>query len=99
MNNTNFYDFMTVEDLREIIKDLPDDMQIVIPVIDENDCNYIYGFRKVRVAGVLQCESEQEREVFCMNSAMDGKNLTHQIEESGVDPDVTVRDILYGPNT
>ena len=35
MDNTNYYDYMTVKDLRDIIGELPDDMKIVIPVVDE----------------------------------------------------------------
>ena len=32
---------MTTADLKEIIKDLPNDMPVIIPVVDENDCNRV----------------------------------------------------------
>ena len=32
---------MTIADLKEIIKDLPNDMPVIIPVVDENDCNRV----------------------------------------------------------
>lgn len=94
MNNTNYYDYMTVKDLSEILKELPEDMKIVIPVVDEEDVNYILGFRKVRTAGVLRCETEQDTEVFCVNGAADGRDLLEQVYFSG--KDVSVSKILYG---
>lgn len=69
-------------------------MKIVIPVVDEGDVNHIFGFRKVRTAGVLRCESEQETEVFCMNGATAGQDLDDQVRSSGKDVD-TVK-VLYG---
>lgn len=88
-------DSMRVKDLKSIINDLPDDMLIVIPVVDEDDVNHIYGFRKVRVAGVLVCEGEDDREVFCLNGATDEKDISDQIHNSG--RDVGVKSVLYGP--
>ena len=49
---------LRVKDLRIILEGLPDDMLIIIPVVDENDVNHIYGFRKVRTAGILEDEYE-----------------------------------------
>ena len=49
----NEYQNMHVKDLKKILNELPDDMPIIIPVIDEDDANYIYGFRYVRTAGRL----------------------------------------------
>lgn len=94
MDNTNYYDFMTVSDLRDIISELPDDMKIVIPVIHEDDENRILGFRKVRTAGILHCEWEQESEVLCINSARGDKDLADQVHFSGRDVDVV--NVLYG---
>jgi hypothetical protein len=92
--NTNYYDYMTVKELSDILSKLPDDMKIVIPVIDEEDVNYILGFRKIRTAGVLRCESEQDNEVLCINGATDGYDIDDQIRFSGKEVDV-VR-VLYG---
>ena len=95
----NCNDFMRVGELKEILKNLPDDMLIVIPVVDEDNVNSIYGFRKVRTAGILTCEyeCEDEREVFCLNGTMDGMDLADQVYFSGRDVDVTK--VLYGEST
>lgn len=94
MNNSNYYDFMTVADLKSIINDLPDEMLVVIPVVDEDDVNYILGFRKVRTAGILKCEIEECSEVLCLNGAADGKDILDQVHYSGCDVGVTK--LLYG---
>ena len=88
------HDFMTVKDLSGILSELPDDMKIVIPVVDELDVNHIYGFRKVRTAGILRCESEQDVNVFCINGTVNDQDLADQVRSSGKDVDA-VR-ILYG---
>ncbi len=90
---TKFND-MQVKDLKEILSKLPDDMLIVIPVVDEDDVNQIYGFRKIRTAGILESNSEQEREVFCLNGAADGQDIADQVYFSR--RDVGVKEILYG---
>lgn len=85
---------MRVKDLKWILSKLPDDMAIVIPVIDEYDANRIYGFRKVRTAGVLISEGEEDREVLCLNAAADGHDIADQVYFSG--RDVGVEKILFG---
>ena len=94
MNNSNYYDFMRVSNLKNIICDLPDEMLVVIPVVNEDDVNLIFGFRKVRTAGILGCQTESEKEVLCLNWAVDGKDIADQIHFS--DKDVDVLKILYG---
>lgn len=94
MNETNYYDFMTIGELKEIIKDLDDEMLMVIPVVDEEDVNHIYGFRKVRTAGILHCEAEEHSEVLCLNGATGEKDIADQVYFSGRDVDVV--DVLYG---
>ena len=85
---------MRIKDLKDIINNLPDDMIVVMPVIDEDDANYIYGFRKVRTAGVLVCEGEEDREALCLNAAADDHDIADQVHFSG--KDVSVKDILFG---
>lgn len=87
---------MTIKDLKSIIEGLSDSMRIVIPVIDEEDANRIYGFRKIRTAGILSCEAEtpEERKVFCLNAASDCFDIADQVHYSGRDVDVV--EILYG---
>ena len=55
---------MRIKDLKKIIKNLPDDMVIVIPVINQLITNDILGFRLVRTAGVLEDKNEKESKVF-----------------------------------
>lgn len=94
MSNTNYYDFMTVKDLKDILSKLPDEMLVVIPVVDEDDANKIYAFRKVRTAGILECDSEECSKVICLNCAADGQDIADQVWFSKLD--VSVLDILYG---
>ena len=93
---TNYYDFMKVRDLRDILDEVPDDMLVVIPVVDEDNVSRIFGFRKVRTAGVLEneCEQEGERKVLCLNGAMRGQDIADQVYFSG--RDVGVVEVLYG---
>lgn len=79
---------MLVKDLKKILKELPDDMPIVIPVIDEDDCNRIFGFRFVRTAGLLTCEFEENSNVLCLNASKDGMDIVEQVFVSGKDVDV-----------
>lgn len=94
MNNSNYYDFMRISDLKTVLRDLPDEMLVVIPVVDEDDVNRIFGFRKVRTAGILGCQTESEQEVLCLNGAADGQDIADQIHFSGKDVDVL--NVLYG---
>lgn len=85
---------MRVRDLKEIINNLPDDMIVIIPIIGEDDVNKLFGFRKVRTAGVLECSSEEDREALCLNGACDGQDIADQVHFSG--KDVGVKEVLYG---
>lgn len=85
---------MRVKDLKCILEQLPDDIAVIIPVIDEEDANHIYGFRHVRTAGVLISEGEQDREVLCLNAAADEYDISDQVYFSG--RDVDVKEVLFG---
>ena len=90
----NPYVDMRVKDLKNILDKLPDDLLVIIPVIDEDNANQIYGFRKIRTAGILVCDGEDDREVLCLNAAYDGQDIADQIHFS--DRDVGVKTILFG---
>ena len=90
----NEYQNMRVKDLKHILEQLPDDMAVIIPVIDEEDANHIYGFRHVRTAGVLISEGECDREVLCLNAAADGQDIADQVRLSG--KDIGVKSVLFG---
>jgi len=72
---------MRVEDLKRIIENLPDDMDVIIPVITEDDANNILAFRHVRTAGVLSNPKEDEP-ALCLNAAADGKDIRSQVDMS-----------------
>lgn len=86
------YQNMYVKDLKKILNELPDDMPIIIPVINEDDANHIYGFRHVRTAGVLASYGEDN--ACCLNAAADGQDIADQVHFSG--RDVGVKSILFG---
>lgn len=89
-------EFLTVGGLKTILEELPDEMFVVIPVVDEDDVNRMLGFRKVRTAGILECEfeTENEKKVLCVNGASDGYDIADQVHFSG--RDVSVTTVLYG---
>lgn len=85
---------MRIKDLKQLIEHLPDDMLVIIPVIDEESVDHIYGFRKVRTAGILASETEQDREALCLNAATNDYDIADQVHFYGGDVDA-VR-VLFG---
>lgn len=87
---------LRVKDLKVILDKLPDDMLVIIPVVDEDDVNEIFGFRKVRTVGILESMHEQEsdRKVLCLNGATAGADIADQIDMS--DLEVSALTVLYG---
>lgn len=87
---------LRVRDLRTILADLPDDMLVIIPVVDETDVNKIECFRKVRTVGILECQQERpgDRQALCLNGAANGADIADQIHFSNVD--VSAKTVLYG---
>ena len=83
---------MTVKELKEVLNECPDNMPVIIPVIDEDDVNHIYGFRHVRTVGVLI--SNGEKDACCLNTAEDGQDIADQVHFSG--KNVGVKSILFG---
>lgn len=61
--------YATIKDLKKIIKELPDNMPVVIPVVDIDDINHIYGFRHVYTAGILRDDCEEDSRVLCLNGS------------------------------
>ena len=88
MENVKMYQDMRVKDLKRMLNKLSDDLLIIIPVINENDANNIIGFRKVRTAGILDCEA------LCLNAAADRQDIADQVYFSG--KDVNVKKVLFG---
>lgn len=90
---------LTVKHLKEIIKDLPDEMNIIIPVIDEDDANHISGFRFVRTAGVLTDlmlpDDNNEKNVLCINAASGGKDISSQLNDNGYSSTLHCKTLLF----
>lgn len=70
---------MTIEDLKDRIKDLPGDMPVIIPAVDEDDPDHLLCFYHVRTVGILS--SEYDTDALCL-SAVDKLNISEQIENS-----------------
>lgn len=86
---------LRVKDLKTILEGLPDDMLVVIPVVDEEYVNKLYGFRRVRTVGIIEHEEEDvcDRKVLCLNGACDGADIADQVVYS--DRGVLVTTVLY----
>ena len=84
---------MTVKDLKEILNECPDDMPVIIPVIDIDDSNDIQAFRYVTTAGILYDDymPKIEQRVICLNSSEDGAVIANQIGSR----DVVCERVLY----
>jgi len=83
---------MTVKDLRDILKELPDDMDVIIPVVDEDDANYIVSFRHVRTAGILKHHYVPEP-ALCISTSADGVDMHTLIKL--FNGDVTCEKVLF----
>lgn len=86
---------MTVSKLKEILASLPDDMPVIIPVIDYDDVNAISGFRHIRTAGILACDGEKD--AVCLNGSAYGLDISSQIkyEHYNADTSVDCKKILF----
>ena len=84
---------MAVKDLKEILNECPDDMPVIIPVIDIDDSNDIEAFRYVTTAGILYDDymPETEQYVICLNSSKDSAVISDQIRSR----DVVCERVLY----
>ena len=74
----NYMINLTVGDLRDRIKDLPDDMDVIIPVSCAEDANYIESFRHARTLGIVSNKYE-EKPALCINTAQDGADIDTQL--------------------
>ena len=74
---------LTVGVLKRFLEELPDDMQVVMPVIDTDNADKIYCFRHVRTAGVLKCPGSNPEQVFCMNALNTAEDIYGQLKSSG----------------
>lgn len=69
---------LTVGVLKEVIKDLPDDMFVIIPVSSVEDANYIESFRHARTLGIVS-NGYEEKPALCINTSQDGADIDTQL--------------------
>lgn len=88
---------LTVLDLKEAIKDLPDDMAVVLPNVLEDDKDRITGFKYLTTMGTISCPYEPQK-ALCLSSSDYGLDISGQIERThinGVTPLVCVDKVIY----
>lgn len=84
---------MKVKDLKAILASIEtlvmdgyvidtDEMDVIIPVLDEHDTKYMYGFRHVRTAGILYNENEPNV-ALCLSAPGDGMDIESQLDYNG----------------
>lgn len=69
---------LTVGALKEAIKDLPYDMDVIIPVSCAEDVNYIESFRHARTLGIVSNKYE-EKPALCINASLNGVDIDTQL--------------------
>lgn len=74
---------LTVGHLKECIENLPDDMDVVIPISKEDDPDSILGFRHVRTMGILSSKYEKDK-VLCINTSGSGLDIFGQLQGNHV---------------
>ena len=82
---------MNVKQLKEILKDLPDDMIVVIPNRSYEEINYSItnGCNIVMTAGILR--GDEDNTVLCLNTSLDGQDIISQIK----DPYIKCEKVLF----
>ena len=69
---------LTVGALKEAIKDLPYDMDVIIPVFCAEDVNYIESFRHARTLGIVS-NKYKEKPALCINTSQNGVDIDTQL--------------------
>lgn len=81
MNNIN----LTVGEMKELLKDLPDDMDVFVPVCpDESNPNIICSFRHVRSVGILNNDYEP-KPALCIAATDGGRDIKTVLDENKLD--------------
>ena len=74
MENTEYRINLTVKDLKECLKDLPDDMEVIIVEHAPLEINRILGLDVVRTVGVLSYDGWGSK-ALCLACAEDGADM------------------------
>ena len=65
---------VTVRDLMDCLEGLPDDMDVIVTVVTEDNGNNILGFRHVRTVGILENPYE-EKPALCLAPSEGGADM------------------------
>lgn len=84
---------MNIGQLKAILKDLPDDMLVVIPnkSYEENHYHITNGCNIVTTAGILVSDEEENGRALCLNTSEGGQDIMSQIK----DPFITCEKIVF----
>lgn len=88
---------LTVLALKEALKDLPDDMAVVLPNVLEDDKDIITGFKYLTTMGIISNVYEPEK-ALCLSSSDYGLDISGQIERThikGLTPITWVDKVIY----
>lgn len=83
---------ITVRDLKDILKDLPDDMDVIVTRTPEDDPNYILGFCHLRTAGILENPYE-EKPALCLAYPTGGLDMSSLIRN--LNGDTSCKKVLF----
>jgi hypothetical protein len=85
---------LTVGELKDRLERLPDDMEVLIPVIKEDDCNNIIALRRVKTLGILKAIGEED--ALCLNASTDDIDISDQVNKStSIDASIECVQVLF----
>lgn len=86
---------MTVRDLKVILNKIEDDdMNVIIPVLDQEDTCRMHGFRHVRTAGILKNKFE-EKHALCLSAPGNGMDMYSQLDYNDMGSVTTCQQGLF----
>lgn len=91
---------MTVGQLKECLKDIPDDIHVIFAVPDTVDTNHVYGYRYIRTAGILtdhlvEGSGMEDATTLCLAVTAGGLDLHGLLEENKEYSHITCEKVLY----
>lgn len=88
---------LTVLALKEALKDLPDDMVVILPDVMLTDKDRITGFKYLTTMGIVSCPYEPQK-ALCLSSSDYGLDISGQIKRThvkGLTPICCVDKVIY----
>lgn len=72
---------VTVRDLKNMLDGLPDDMEVIVPITNEHNPNHVFGFNRIRTAGILKSPAEQDM-ALCLAPSLGGWDMYSLVNNS-----------------